>query len=461
MKINKLLFLLCLNFISSQILGQSSECGNQTVIISESKPIDWSYPEVLVFQDSFDGPELDENLWGFGFPWGKILTEASLEGMTEENLSFSDGELIIKTEYRPNNFDRFLFQDGQLVGTEPVRKEYSSAGIFSRIEFTRGFFELDYKIDAITAQWPAFWLLGDCQQEVDIFEYFYGKSAFHDNWTEEITYTLHQDYNCADPQKCRLIKNYFRETDFHKESLYSALNWSEHKLSFYSTAEKPDWEHFRWRDFSYRPIAYPEEGDILFQSSYYPFDKPMRLLIGQGVHENINHKIHGSPRYFKLNVVKVWQKADPNGKFRLNKNFDYSGSYDGIVCGQQIIIEDNSPFDHKDYLIARALEEIELRPGFDSGSRLVDLKVPKTGEIRDPNPDDLLQLTPETISSIRFYNLQGLCILEAENLMTPKHLEDEKINELRGNNNLYGLYIIVTQFSDGSRKTQKINYFNR
>ncbi len=458
MKTSRLYILLCL-FATAFSWAQSSDCGMQTVIISEDKAIDWSYPEVLVLQDSFSGPQLDRNIWGFGFPWGRFLIEESLEGMAEENLSFEDGHLVIKTERRPRNFDRFIFENGELVGTEPVLKEFSSAGIFSYIEFTRGCFELDYRMDAISAQWPAFWLLGDCQQEIDIFEYFYGQSAFHDNWTKEITYTLHQDYYCGDDAKCRLIKKRFRDDDFHNGPLYSALDWDQHQLRFYRKANEPEWIHYRWRDFSYRPIAYPQQGDILYQSSYFPFDKPMRLLIGQGVHPGLQEKLNSGPKYLRLNQVKVWQKAEPSGKHKLNQAYPYSSDYDGIITGEIVSLEDPSPFEHKNYLIVRALKETELLPGFDSGDHFVDIKAPNASEIRYPKTSQESELTPQNIIAISFYDFQGNERLKLEFPERALHLRDDLIQSARLEHQLEGLFIVLIHLSDGSRRSIKLGFF--
>lgn len=439
--------------------AQDEGCGNATVLISEDKAIDWSYPEVLVLEDSFSGPKLDENLWGFGFPWGRILVDDALEGMAEENLYFEDGKAVIKTEYRPRDFDRFIFENGQLVGTEAVPKDYSSAGFYSKIEFTRGSFELQYEIDAISAQWPAFWLLGDCQQELDIFEYFYGNSVFHDNWTKEISYSLHQDYNCNTPDKCRLTKTISLEDRFYEKPLYSALKWDFHQLRFYSERKSPDWIHYRWRDFSYRPIAYPNKGDILYQSRHFPFDRAMRVLIGQGVHENIDEKMKDGARYFKVDHIRVWQKAEPNGKYKLDANFNYSESYDGILCAKNVELVDRSTFKHKDYLIVRALESAELQEGFDSQSNFVDIKAVKKSELRYEDESTKFTLTPQNIIGLQFYNLQGILIHEAQDLFAPIHERDNLIHKERSEQVLRGIFVVKILYSDGSQSSLKLGLF--
>ncbi len=446
-----------------QLLAQIAECELSTVIISEDKPVNWNYPKVIVFADSFNNSTLDQNLWGFGFPWGKMLNEEALEGMAEENLSLQDGKLILKTEYRKRDFDRFIFNsNGDLTGTEPVSKDFSSAGIFSKIEFIGGDFEMDYEIEEITAQWPAFWLLGDCQQEIDIFEYFYGKSIFHDDWTKEITYTLHQDNNCASPEKCMLVKTKFLDDEFYKHELFSKLSWESHRLRFYSTPSEPDFIHYRWRDFGYRPIAYPNKGEILNQSSFFPFDQPMRLLIGQGVHKNIGDRLRDRPKYLKINNLTVWQILDPSGKHNLNVNYIYSDSYDGIITGGEVTIEDQSSFQHKPYLIVRASSEIELKPGFDSENNFTDLKVVPQNEFRFSTEEDGKDLTPQVIVKLEFYDIQGVSVLNIKGLQNPIHEKEQLIqNAVTNNTSLNGLIILKVFYSDGSCKTEKLGFFRK
>lgn len=455
------LFILFACFLGqgNALVAQDGDCGLLPIIVSEDKPVDWMYPEVLVLVDSFSGPELDPNLWGFGFPWGRMLNEEALEGMALENLSFEQGQAIIKTEYRPRNFERFLFNDqGQFVGTEPVPKDYSSAGIFSRIEFTRGRFELDYEIDPLSAQWPAFWLYGDCQQEIDIFEYFYGGSIFHDNWTKEITYTIHQDYDCSTPEKCRLIKTKYLDEDFYDSPLFNGVVWDRHQLKFYRSEQEFDWIQYRWRDFSYRPLAYPQQGDLIYQSAYFPFDQPMQILIGQGVHKNIDEKMKEGPKFLKLNHVEVWQKAQPSGKLKIDKNYHFNAEYDGIIRGAEINLSDATCFMYKDYLIVRALNDINLDAGFDSGNHFVDLKALTQDEIRYPEVSESQYLTPQKIIAIRYFDFQGQPIGSSIDLNEPLHRRDQLIYEDFLSQQLKGMLIAVIEYSDHSTTSIKLSF---
>lgn len=462
-ELTKLICIISILLINLVAYGQTN-CGLETIIISENKDPEWNLPEAIVLQDSFNEIEINQNIWGFGFPWGKMLNEEALEGMAEENLEIIDGELVIKTEYRPREFDRFIFNSqGELIGTEPVLKDYSSAGIYSKVNFTKGIFEMDYSIEEITGQWPAFWLLGDCQQEIDIFEYFYGKSILHDNWTKEITYTLHQDSECINPDKCMLVKTRHLDDNFYLQPIKSSLNWESSRLRFYNNSSDPDFIHYRWRDLSYRPIAYPKEGDVVYQSSYFPFDKPMTLLIGQGVHKNIDHKLKNKPRFLKVKNVTVWQKLDPSGKHLLNNNYNYEQDYDGIVTGSEVIISDTSPYLFNNYLIVRVVNHAILEPGFDSKNNLLDIKAIGASELRFPPDAEALSITPQNIVKLEFFDFQGELYLEIGGLNRPIHEKEIIIEDVLKNSEqkLNGIYILRTHYSDGSVDSEKIGFVSR
>lgn len=449
-------FMLCLS--ADVVFGQTNACGHTIIIISEEQYSDWQLPRVAVLQDSFNGPTLNEDLWGFGFPWGKILTIDANEGMAEENLRFENGSAILTTEYRPREFDTFVFENGELVGTVPVLKDYSSAAIFSRMQFTHGEFYLEYEIEALSAQWPAFWLLGDCQQEIDIFEYFYGSSIFHDNWTKEITYTVHQDDNCADPEKCRIIKTKFLDNDFYKNTLYAKLNWQNYRLQlFRDRNEEPDWVLYRWLDMSYRPLSQPDKGSIVRQSRYFPFDIPMRVMIGQGVHGTIKEKMKAGAKEFKLHEVKVLQAIEPNGKVRVNADLITKADYDGIITGGSIELGAAPYFNRWDYLLVKAAQGIDLQAGFDSnGGRSLDLDAVSESELVPPNGDSAPIMEAPKIISYSMFDAVGRPLIKSQSTEAELFEIEELIRTELEFHAQKGLIIFRFELSDGGFKSRKI-----
>lgn len=458
MKIFGPLIILIFCLSAEGLIAQKNACGHRIVIISEDQISDWQLPRVVVFQDSFKGPQLNNDLWGFGFPWGKILIPEALEGMAEENLRFENDQAIITTEYRPRDFDTFVFEGNQLVGTIPVRKEYSSAGIFSRMEFTHGEFYLEYEIDALSAQWPAFWLLGDCQQEIDIFEYFYGKSIFHDDWTKEITYTVHQDDNCEDPEKCRIIKTKFLDDDFYQNTLRASLNWQNYRLEFYRDQnEEPDWVHYRWLDMAYRPLAQASKATVVRQSRYFPFDRPMTLLIGQGVHGGIDAKMKEGPKELRLKELKVLQAINTSGKMKPNETYLKQNSYDGIITGGVIELGAAPYFASRDYLIVKAAQSIKLETGFDTeGARSIDLDAVQASELLPAKSGNLLNFEEAKIIAFSAFDAVGRPIIQRK-LIEAELTEMESIieNELEFHPQ-EGLIIFRFELSDGGFRSRKI-----
>jgi beta-glucanase (GH16 family) len=151
--------------IQTTILSTRTETPMQNVVPSET-PISAAEPSgwKLVWQDEFDGLELNPKNWTFdigGEGWGNN----ELEYYTDqpENLYIENGMLVI--EARAEKFNQ---------------NDYTSARIKTQglQAWTYGRFEARMKIPAGQGLWPAFWLLGtDIPQngwpgcgEIDVME---------------------------------------------------------------------------------------------------------------------------------------------------------------------------------------------------------------------------------------------------------------------------------------------------
>lgn len=124
----------------------------------------------LVWQDEFDGPEIDRTKWTFdigGHGWGNNELQTYTE--RPENARIEAGILVI--EARKEQF---------------VRRDYTSARLKTQglHAWTYGRIEARMKLPYGTGIWPAFWMLGaDIAQnpwpasgEIDIMEYI-GRDA--------------------------------------------------------------------------------------------------------------------------------------------------------------------------------------------------------------------------------------------------------------------------------------------
>lgn len=119
----------------------------------------------LVWQDEFDGPELDRTNWTFdigGNGWGNQEWQAYTD--EPENIRIEDGMLVIEAREDP---------------TLPAGRPYSSARLKTQglHAWTYGRIEARMKLPYGQGIWPALWMLGDNNKgwpasgEIDILEH--------------------------------------------------------------------------------------------------------------------------------------------------------------------------------------------------------------------------------------------------------------------------------------------------
>ncbi len=134
----------------------------------------------LLFEDNFDGTNLDSNAWQTYFPWGRALnntasgTGYTREYMADENVTVSDGYLHLTTKIDPGYRDVYnvpTYDPSWMLPHNNIFFKYTSGMIFSKLNFKSGKFEIRAKIPLIDGTWPAFWLYGSCAQEIDAFEF--------------------------------------------------------------------------------------------------------------------------------------------------------------------------------------------------------------------------------------------------------------------------------------------------
>ncbi len=104
------------------------------------------------FAEEFGGTSLDTNTWLTEAPWGTQWNQHELQWYDPSRLSFGSGRLRITTDRTTGAY------------------AYSSGVITSRAKYSYGYFEMRAKLPKGAGVWPAFWLLADKQQEIDVLE---------------------------------------------------------------------------------------------------------------------------------------------------------------------------------------------------------------------------------------------------------------------------------------------------
>ena len=130
----------------------------------------------LVFEDEFNGPELDLKRWTTCYWWDKNgctnLGNNELQWYMPDNVSVRDGTLILtaRPEQVPGWEGRIFDYTSGMVTTGRYYEEDPSE---TRFESTYGFFEMRAKVPSGQGLWPAFWMLPSTQEskpEIDIME---------------------------------------------------------------------------------------------------------------------------------------------------------------------------------------------------------------------------------------------------------------------------------------------------
>lgn len=157
-------FLLGWNHVFSQVMWQVKTTTSQK----------WYYQD----GDEFNDFGLNTGKWKTGMPWGNTVMSQDLY-FTEDNISISDGKLIITAKKEKKSFSvneweidkKYLAKTGKSMNGDKYEFDYTSGLISSKKQYKYGYFEARFKSNAERGIWPAFWLFGgNPNEEIDFFE---------------------------------------------------------------------------------------------------------------------------------------------------------------------------------------------------------------------------------------------------------------------------------------------------
>lgn len=196
----------------------------------------------LLFEDNFDGIILDTNTWQTYFPWGRALqsvtsgTGYTREYMTDENVTVSGGYLHLTTNINPGNRDVYdvpTYDPSWMPPHNDIYFKYTSGMVFSKLNFKFGKFEIRGKIPLIDGTWPAFWLYGNCAQEIDAFEFINTSMTSDANFdSQNMIMSYHKKNYCGVEASGQCDNGFTRNVgqnlsdDFH---IYS-VEWNANKI---------------------------------------------------------------------------------------------------------------------------------------------------------------------------------------------------------------------------------------
>ncbi|MFN8153283.1 MAG: glycoside hydrolase family 16 protein [Bacteroidia bacterium] len=170
MKIRTLLTLLPLIFPLKQVSGQ--------ILIEFSEGRSLLY--TIHGGDEFTETVIDREKWLTSYPWARHLycsmdvnVYSDGEDLIQNNgmLKITARKSAVTTRAIPYEKDDYpLTCDYKPTVKNLMNFEYQSGLIYSKQQFTYGYYEIRFRADAGDGLWPAFWLFGKDNKEIDVFE---------------------------------------------------------------------------------------------------------------------------------------------------------------------------------------------------------------------------------------------------------------------------------------------------
>jgi hypothetical protein len=355
---------------------------------------DW----VLVYSNEFND-DLDANEWFKRTPWGNKSSEEMLSYTTPDNQLVEDGNLKLFIKNEPGWYQNPYYSN-------PPTYEYylyTSAEVWSKAKYRFGKIEASIKIPKGPGFVPAFWMFGDCGDEIDIFEFAHAE-------TEKPLITIHKYAECGDEsthEKCGIQRNY--HTDFSLKHHVYSVEWDEFKVIF-----KID-DDIKRIDYKYKAINGQEgwitdcnnitPGNYLV-NPYFPNDRMPIIFgiqisnIGQAFYDE-NHAQGPFPSSMDIEYVKVYRKSNYMHDIQISDL--NSSELSSAITGRNVFLGRdslNSPvvtIDHPLTIIAT--EKILLLPGFKAEKNSLFISKVNQDQSESPISNSINQNVPTSINN--------------------------------------------------------------
>ncbi len=232
----------------------------------------------IIWQDSFNGAELDTTKWTRIPPntanWGKYMTS------DPQCYTIADGKLFLKGI---TNLDTL---------SDP--RPFLTGGVYTKgkFAFQYGKIEIHAKLECAKGAWPAMWMLAEQKKygaypkngEIDIME--------HLNFDDIIYQTTHSYYTLVLKQKDNPPHHGTVKVDIAQFNTYG-LEWYPGKLVFTLNGKKT--------------FMYPRVEGV--DPSQWPYDQPFYVLIDQQLGGSWVGKVNPDdlPVQMIVDFVKVYQ----------------------------------------------------------------------------------------------------------------------------------------------------------
>ncbi|MBC7885373.1 MAG: glycoside hydrolase family 16 protein [Saprospiraceae bacterium] len=289
------------------------------VKIKVDQPIECVRTEYkLVFNDDFDGRELDTSKWYTYYPYGPASkpdscafcrTHVTANIYRDENAIVENGVLRLKSEK----------VKGTWFGKE---YDYTSGLINSKQVFTTyGKYEIRCKLPKGKQQWPAFWIFG-WNTEIDIFE-------FTCKGPDKLEFSIHNwltNY-CTNKNPSKGAPCYSSQSklidfgiDFSTSFHTFSVEYEPHMIKFYIDNIMVRYVP-KYYDLKGRPVnsCYIKPGEYLMEPSFPNYGEPVSVIASQSVCKKHKEKKPVFPNDMEVDYIKVFQKDIQAGLSSIDK----------------------------------------------------------------------------------------------------------------------------------------------
>ena len=312
-------------------------CNYQTAVPIEDGECltgDWT----LVFEDEFDGTQIDNSKWYTYFGYGDRCHGDEPQVYLDNNVSLNNGILTLLFKEQPGNYST--------CGGTTKWRQYSSGMIYSKSTFLYGIYEAEIKIPNGTGYWPAFWLWG-AGGEIDIFEFYDDETAPEfstHKWPQAVHHRCTYTYDGID-----------YSAGYHTYTVY----WDKFFIAFYIDGDLK-YVHWLWYTILGQSgitcnnlQAYHE---YILSKSYPSQQDEEHIIINLA--GQVNHNPSPLPREMNVKYVRAWQKQE---NICIDKTISQFNS--DHIKGKTITVDGNITVSSGENITLTAQNGIVLNPG--------------------------------------------------------------------------------------------------
>lgn len=318
---------------------------------------------VMVYEDEFND-DLDPDEWHTRIPWGNHPGDVWYTYNQPENQTCEGGKLKITVKDEPGYYPVVYYQ-------KPPTYDYylyTTDEVWTKRKYFYGKFEASLKIPNGPGFVPAFWLFGDCANEIDIFEFAHAD-------TDHLLQTIHNEVVCGDDNTHKMCATSDDLWDFSTGFNKFTLEWDEFKIVFSindNVVTRIDYRYLAVNNQSgwITDCINPTPGFYLV-NPYFP-ENPLSVIFGVqidapgGAFYNANHANGPFPSSLEVEYLRVYKRSNPN-RNEIIPTFDPQSTSSAITGANIYLLNpyENGPIVPEGQPVSVfATEKIVLMPGF-------------------------------------------------------------------------------------------------